>query len=112
MLAIVLSANCAMAFGLFVGASAPSLNAAMAIGPVVVMPMVMFSGFLINNSELPVYFRWFEVLSFFKYTFHIAMNAIWEGVDEVRCTRVLNTRCRFRSGRDGECSPLGSASVG
>jgi hypothetical protein len=65
---------------------------------------VMFSGFLLNADDIPVYFRWWEAFSFFKYAFHSCMWAVWHGdvpicsTDELVPVHLGGPGCKFADG--------------
>lgn len=43
--------------------------------PLILMPIMLFSGFFVNGDELPIYFRWIKYASPPKYTFQaLAIN--------------------------------------
>jgi ATP-binding cassette subfamily G (WHITE) protein 1/ATP-binding cassette subfamily G (WHITE) protein 2 len=42
------------------------------------LPFMLFSGFFLNTSSVPDYFIWLEHVSFMKYAFGGAGNAIFE----------------------------------
>lgn len=79
-LAIVLmSANAAMSLGMFVSCAVPNVTVALAVGPVVILPFMLFAGFFINLDSIGPGFKWLEYMSFFKYGFSGGATAVWEG---------------------------------
>ena len=46
----------------------PNYELAMALVPVTLIPQILFSGFLVNAEEIPVYFKEFEYISVMRYT--------------------------------------------
>jgi ATP-binding cassette, subfamily G (WHITE), eye pigment precursor transporter len=50
---IVLVANCAVSFGSFLSCACPSVNAALAISGPVLVPLMIFSGYFLNNATVP-----------------------------------------------------------
>lgn len=63
----VITSNAAVSLGYLVSTSVKSIGVALALGPVTLMPMLLFAGLLLNTEDIPPYFRWMEVFSFFKY---------------------------------------------
>jgi len=55
---ILLATNAALSYGYMISALAPSVEVALAIGPVTIMPMFLFSGFFINTESIPVFLIW------------------------------------------------------
>lgn len=47
---IIFTANVASSFGTFISAIAPSTNVAMAISAPVLVPLMIFGGFFLNNE--------------------------------------------------------------
>ena len=44
-----------VSFGYLISCLAPSLNVALAIGPTLIIPLMLFGGLFLNNSTIPVY---------------------------------------------------------
>jgi ABC-type multidrug transport system permease subunit len=95
---IILSANSAVAFGGLISAIAPSVNVALAIAGPILVPLMIFSGFFLNNDSVPDYFIWLQYLSWLGYTNEILVVNQWEGVDSIECGANA-TRC-FNNGQD------------
>jgi len=61
--------------GLFFACVFPNIQIALAVAPLCVLPLVMFSGFVINPESIPIYLKWVEWISPPKYAFAgLAMN--------------------------------------
>lgn len=58
---IVLTANTAVSLGYAVSTLSSSVSVALALGPVVLIPFMLFGGFFVNSDDVPVYFKWLEV---------------------------------------------------
>lgn len=56
-------------YGLLVSALIPKMEVAMAIAPVVIVPLMVMAGFFVNQNNIPVYLIWIEYVSMFKYGF-------------------------------------------
>lgn len=48
--AIVLVANAAVSFGSLISAAAPNVNAALALAAPLLVPLMIFSGYFLNNE--------------------------------------------------------------
>jgi len=69
LLILILMALTAQALGLVISAGVPSTDVAMAIAPLLTTVLMLFGGFYINVSNIPVYFIWIYYISIFKYAF-------------------------------------------
>lgn len=70
-LAIILCAQAAMGLGYMVSTAAGSVNVALAVGPIAILPIMLFGGLYISLDQIPSFLRWLKDISFFKYTFEI-----------------------------------------
>lgn len=69
---LALSAN---AMGLFLACVFPDIAVALAVAPLVVLPLIMFAGFVINTRSIPVYIYWLQWVSPAKYAYiALALN--------------------------------------
>ncbi|WAR21687.1 WHITE-like protein [Mya arenaria] len=64
-------------YGYIVSAAANSVSTALAIGPPLMIPLLMFGGFFLNSDSIPVYFIWLEYLSWFKYANELLADKVW-----------------------------------
>jgi ABC-type multidrug transport system permease subunit len=69
LLMVILTSNTAISMGYFVSALCPTIALAMAITPMVVIPLMIFGGFFLNSESVPLYFIWLEKISFLRYAF-------------------------------------------
>lgn len=69
----------AQALGLAVGAAAPSTEAALAIGPAVILISIVFGGLFVNEKSVPLALRWAPRTSLIKHTFEGACLNEFEG---------------------------------
>lgn len=88
---LVLVANIAVSFGYVISALANSVNVAMAIGPPLLMPLILFGGFFLNSGTIPDYFIWMKYLSWFQYSNELLMLNQWEDVTNIACDRNITT---------------------
>ncbi|CAM9150806.1 unnamed protein product [Ectocarpus sp. 6 AP-2014] len=96
---IVLTANSAISLGYVVSAFAKSVDVALALGPMILMPFIIFGGLLINLSEIPVYFVWYSIFSFIQYGYKAISIVIWESKESLDCPPEPEP-CVFPTGQD------------
>ena len=58
-----------MALGLMISACVPSVEIGAALGPVVVILLLLFGGFYINLDSLPIVANWVPYINYIRYTF-------------------------------------------
>jgi hypothetical protein len=58
--------------GMCLSASFTSVEMAPQLAPAFVILFLMFSGFFLNESNVPVFLIWFRELSFIRYAFQVA----------------------------------------
>lgn len=75
----VLTALVSQSLGLLVGA-AFNLEGGVFLGPISIIPMVLFSGFFANLNDIPKYLSWISYVSYVRYSFEGAMIAVY-GLD-------------------------------
>jgi len=61
------------AYGLAISTFATSVEVAMTLAPVVIVPMVVFAGFFVNQDSVPPFFWPIQYISFIKWGFQAAM---------------------------------------
>ena len=93
---VVLVSQVAVAMGMWVSTVAPTVAVALAIAPVVLLPFILFSGFLLNVSTIAPAFAPLEYTSLFRYGFSASMRILWQG-RQVQCDRGP-LLCPFPSG--------------
>ena len=76
----------------------PSVGVALALGPPIIMPFMIFGGLFVNTHSVPVYFKWLENLSFIKYAYQSVCITVWKAVDKIDCAE--DELCLFNSGSD------------
>ncbi|KDR20987.1 Protein white [Zootermopsis nevadensis] len=89
---VTLVANVAVSLGYLISCVSTSVSMAMAIGPPVIIPFLLFGGFFLNSSSVPAYFKWLSYLSWFKYGHEALLINQWSDVQHIECTH-SNTTC-------------------
>ena len=70
---------------------------AVALTPVLVVPMMLFAGFFVGNDKIPVYLKPLGAISFFKYGFQsLCYNEYWD----------QTLACENESDATKSCAPL------
>ena len=69
----------AQALGLAVGAAAPSTEAALAIGPAVILVSIVFGGLFVNEASVPLALQWAPRTSLIKHAFNGSCINEFEG---------------------------------
>mmetsp|Transcript_19392 Transcript_19392/g.22583 ORF Transcript_19392/g.22583 Transcript_19392/m.22583 type:complete len:202 (+) Transcript_19392:1362-1967(+) len=67
----ILLAFATSGFGLVIGASIAQKQVAVALTPVVIIPFMLFTGFFVNQANIPFFLKPFEYISLFKYGYQV-----------------------------------------
>lgn len=59
---------------------------ALSMGPPIIIPFLLFGGFLLNKRSIPFYFNWLSYLSWFKYGNEALLINQWSDIDHIDCT--------------------------
>jgi len=90
----ILQANTAVSLSTFISAACGSIGLAMTISTIVIIPLMIFGGFYINQGTIPVYLRWFQAISYFRYSYEAESLAFWSRVDSIPCKpNIRNETC-------------------
>lgn len=81
---LILMALTGNAMGLFIACIFPDVAIALQVAPIIILPLVMFSGFVLNTDSIPVYLMWLEWISPAKYGFAALARNEFKGLD-LRC---------------------------
>ncbi|XP_025094863.1 protein white-like [Pomacea canaliculata] len=102
--AIVLVANVAVSFGYVISTVSPNVNVGLALAPPMMIPLLLFGGFFLNDESIPVYFIWLKYLSWFKYANELVVVNQWKNVDSLSCdsgnSTIMANKCLYRNGTD------------
>eukprot|EP00123_Amoebidium_parasiticum_P015471 comp22988_c0_seq1/m.36596 comp22988_c0_seq1/g.36596 ORF comp22988_c0_seq1/g.36596 comp22988_c0_seq1/m.36596 type:complete len:647 (-) comp22988_c0_seq1:242-2182(-) len=66
--------------GLLLSAATPSIQVGQAVGPVLIVLLMLFGGFYLNSDDIWVGFKWIEYISFITYTFRALVINEFEGL--------------------------------
>eukprot|EP00741_Cyanophora_paradoxa_P012559 tig00020614_g12136.t1 len=100
-LVIILMSNCGHALGICVAAVAGEFEVALVVTPTLIMPLMIFSGFFVNNGGIPVYFDWIKYISPMKYGFEVLVKNEYTGLEGLTCDPAKGA-CLSRTGRGEE----------
>ncbi|KAL4458091.1 hypothetical protein ABPG75_012956 [Micractinium tetrahymenae] len=89
---LTLEAMSAQALGLAVGAVAPSTEAALAMGPAVILVSIVFGGLFVNESNVPGPLKWLPATSLIKHAFEGACINEFKGAEFELDERGLGAR--------------------
>ncbi|KAH9524971.1 hypothetical protein Btru_028373 [Bulinus truncatus] len=116
----LLITNVSISIGYLMSTLCGSVTVALAVAPPVLIPIMLFGGLFLNSADYPLYFKWLEYVSWFKYSNEILMVNQWRYVEHIPCsqnesttlsqgvwspapthtTTGAPTQCLYRSGRD------------
>ena len=69
----------AASMSLMLGCALPDVRAAMQLSPVVFVPQLLFAGFFIKITQIPVFLRWVQYLCSLKFAMNLFMlNEFYE----------------------------------
>ena len=57
-----------------------SIQIAIALAPAILVPLMLFGGFFLNNESVPDWLIWLKYLSWYKYSNEILIINQWEGI--------------------------------
>ncbi|KAH7645763.1 protein white isoform X1 [Dermatophagoides farinae] len=81
-----LIANCGISFGYMISCLSSSTKMAIALSSPLILPLLLFGGFFINNSTIPVYFKLFKYISWFYYGNEALIITQWINIENITCT--------------------------
>lgn len=93
----ILFAMCGYSWGYFIASLSSREEIGVILNPVLLLPQVLVSGFLINAGSIPVGLKWLQDFSFIRYAFENLMILEWDRPKEtLYCAS--NEACRFYNG--------------
>lgn len=75
-------------YATFIAVVIPSLEVAMALVPVLLIPFMVMGGFFVNTNTIPDFLKWIEYISMFKYGFQAAVINEYEDLPPIECEPV------------------------
>eukprot|EP00741_Cyanophora_paradoxa_P002580 tig00000605_g2503.t1 len=98
---VVLMTLSGQALGIFIAAVSPQLELGLMAAPMLIMPLMIFSGFMVSNAGIPVYFDWIKYISPMKYGYEALLKNEYTGLTGLTCEPGKGA-CMARSGRGEE----------
>jgi hypothetical protein len=83
---------------MFISSLSPSANVALTLAAPILVPLMIFSGYLLNYNSMPNYFAWIRYLSWFSYSNELLLLNQWDNYMNITCEN-NNTFC-FRNGAE------------
>lgn len=93
---VVISVTAA-SFGYFVSTLSKDTNVSLVITNLMVLPMMLTSGFFMNNDSVPFYIEWIQYINPFYYGYNALSQIIWKSV-EIECE--TQNVCTYLTGDD------------
>jgi len=81
----LLVANCANGLGYMVSCITKRSEIASMLGPVIILPFLLFGGLFLNNDSAPKWLVWLQYLSPIKYGYAALMKTYWEDHGSIEC---------------------------
>ncbi|XP_068242459.1 protein white-like [Palaemon carinicauda] len=82
---LIFVCNTATSFGVMLSCLAPNPKVALGLGSFLLIPFMVFGGFLLNSDSVPIYFIWIKYLSWFNYANEALIVNQWAGVYNISC---------------------------
>lgn len=99
---LILTTNVGVSFGYIIAALVNNVNMAMALGPPMIIPFMLFGGFFINSSSIPDFLVWLKYLSWFLYSNELLVINQWEDIENIECPSNITTGGESRCYNNGE----------
>ncbi|XP_054160064.1 protein white-like [Oppia nitens] len=85
LLICILIANSATSFGYLISCLSKNVTMALTIAPAILMPLMIFGGFFLNNDSIPDYFIWIKYISWFYYGNEALVINQWLDITSIPC---------------------------
>ena len=68
-----------------------STKMAIALSSPLILPLLIFGGFFLNNGSIPIYFEIFKFISWFYYGNESLTIVQWKSVENIECEYMYNS---------------------
>jgi ABC-type multidrug transport system permease subunit len=92
---VIMTSNAAVSLGYALSTISSNVAVVLALGPMLLIPAIIFGGLFINVDEIPPYFYWLSYISFIQYGYKGVSIAVWQARDVIPCDVQL---CPYSSG--------------
>jgi len=76
--------------GFFLSSISPNADFALAIAPVLIIPMMLFGGFYLNTESVVDWLIWIRYISWFYYGYSALLVNQWSGVENISCPQKIS----------------------
>ncbi|CAF1541102.1 unnamed protein product [Didymodactylos carnosus] len=94
----VLATLASVAFHHIIAALAQTIDDAVSFALPFIETAVLFTGFMINNASIPIYFKWFQYATWFYYAFSVILIGLWAPIANIPSCK-FEEYC-FQSGKE------------
>jgi len=88
-----------LSYGYLISCATTSLSVALALGPTLTVPLLLFGGFFLQNGTVPVWMDWIKYFSWILYGNEALLINQWAGVEDIKCEFDNEASC-VRTGRE------------
>ncbi len=89
---------CGNSFGILIGTMFSKLEIGLSISPLIIIPILLFSGLFQNIDSIPIYFSWIKYISPIQYSFNSLAQNEFTGL-EFNCNST-EKECLYENGND------------
>nr|XP_002129437.4 ABC transporter ATP-binding protein/permease wht-1-like isoform X1 [Ciona intestinalis] len=82
---VVLVISTGVSFGYMISCLTANQAMALIIAPAVIMPLFLFSGLFLRSGNTPAFLSWIKYISWFYFSYEIALYNQWNAVDHFVC---------------------------
>ena len=77
---VLLGSLCGLSIGTAIATASKNINLALQIAPFCIIPLILFSGLLINCDSIPPYFTWIQYISPVRYMYQEVYKNEFKGL--------------------------------
>jgi len=85
LLVVIIMVQATLGLGYLLSCLFSSVEMALTLAPVILLPLLLMGGFYLNDGSIPVYFLWMKYISWFHYSFEALMINQWADVNNISC---------------------------